>query len=159
MIKKMSSKKKYRTLQIVGIIVPLANIAFFTFLAVLLSFDKVWETIPTDGITSFYQWVTLILYRLNVYLAPGFVLSTFVFDKRYKWFSRLLIWFAWTFGVLLVLNATIKVFSIEQMPFMKCVTLFNNIDAVVLLTGFAISSINKKKVEFDKVDSLSDIRN
>ena len=115
-----------------------------------------WGNIETEGITSFQQWVTLIIYRLGIYLIPGFILSLFKFDKRYKYSSRLKIWFNWTFCIYLIANVVIKVFAIDKVLHFE---IFNALDSVVLLTGYVITFVTKEKVDFTSTEAIINAKN
>lgn len=90
-MKKMSSKKRFHLLKILGAILDLLMLFGITTLFALLKVDELWNKIPTEGITSFAQWITLIIYRFLLYVAPALILTLFRFDKRYKIISRFII--------------------------------------------------------------------
>lgn len=148
---KMTSKKKYLLLKIIGVFLVIINIAALTTICILLKWDYLWKNIEKDGISNFNQWITLVRYRLGLYLLPGLILSFFKFDKRYKFFSRLKLWYNWTFCVCLIANAIIKVFSIDLVFEF---TFFTHLDSVVLLIGYIMTYITKEGVSFDSTEAI-----
>lgn len=145
-MKKMSAKKKLFILKIVAVVVCFATIVLTTAIFALLGCAELWEDIHTKGITSFPQWLTIILYRIIVYLLPAIILSVFKFDKRYKWMTRFIIFLNWTLFVYLFCNVFIKFFELDSI--LK-ITIFENLDNVVMLLGYVLTAINKRKIEFD----------
>lgn len=107
---------------------------------------ELWKDIPTCGITSFIQWFTLISYRIIVYLLPAIILSFFRFDKRYKWMTRFIIFLNWTLFIYLFCNVVIKFFELDSI---LQITIFENLDNVVMLLGYVLTAVNKRKIEFD----------
>ncbi len=154
MKKKLTAKKKYTILKIAGLGLDVLVLFGLTGLGVLLGFDKLWENIDTEGIKTFTQWITLITYRLGIYLLPGIILSFFIFDKRFKYLPRLRIWLNWTLCLYLIANAIIRVFAINNLC--PKLNIFNNIDAVVLLIGYVLTFVTKEKVEFDSTGAIID---
>lgn len=149
----MTAKKKFAILKIAGIIVDAVMVLGLTALGVLLGFDRLWEGINANGFSSFGQWASLVFYRLGLYLLPGFILSFVVFDKRFKYISRLRIWLNWTLGIYLITNVVIKVFAIDVALKKE---IFNSIDSVAMLIGYVITFITKEKVEFDSTGAIID---
>ena len=147
----IKSKTKYKILKIVGIVLTISNIVLITTIFVLFGCAEYWNGIEENGFASFWQWLSLTSYRLLLYLLPGLILSVFCFDKRYKYFTRLKIWLNWTFCLMLVANAIIKVFSIDIVLGLK---IFNNLDMVVLLVGYLLTFISKEKVSFDSTEAI-----
>ena len=150
-MRKITSKKYFKILKIAGIIIDAFVLFGMTAIGVFLGWDALWENIEANGITSFYEWFSLIIYRLTIYLLPGFLLSFFVFDKRYKYSSRLKIWLNWTLCIYLLCNAFIKVFAIDKLLNFQ---IFNSIDVVVLLIGYVITFATKEKVSFDSTEAI-----
>ena len=147
----MTAKRKFIILKIVGVILDVVTVFGLTGLGVLLNFDKLWEGIDMNGFSSFGQWASLVFYRLGLYLLPGFILSFVVFDKRFKYISRLRIWLNWTLGFYLLANVIIRVFAID-LALKK--EIFNSVDSVVMLVGYVITFITKEKVEFDSTGAI-----
>jgi len=71
-MRRKTSKQKYISIKILGIFLNIIIVFSTTALGVFLGLDILWQDIPLSGITNFYQWITLITYRLIIYLAPGF---------------------------------------------------------------------------------------
>lgn len=122
-----------------------------TIIGVVLGWDVLWNNIDEEGVTNFYQWFSLIIYRLNIYLLPGFILSFYPFDKRYKYITRLIIWLNWTLCIYLFVSAFIRVFAINKV---FNFSIFTNIDVVVLLVGYIFTFITKEKVSFDSTEAI-----
>ena len=147
----MTAKKKFFIIKIVGLVLDAVVVIGLTALGVLLNFDKLWEGIDENGFSSFGQWASLVFYRLGLYLIPGFLLSFVVFDKRFKYISRLRIWLNWTLGIYLLTNVVVRTFAIDILLKRE---IFGNIDSVVMLAGYVITFITKEKVEFDSTGSI-----
>lgn len=143
---KVSAKKKLFILKISGFILCPLTIFITTAIFTLLECDILWKDISENGISSFIQWITLILYRLLIYLLPSLVLSCFPFDKRYKWMTRFIIFLSWTFFIYLFSNVIISFFEIDSI---LDINIFGNLDNAVLLMGYVLTAINKRKIEFD----------
>ena len=145
-MKKSSAKKKLFLLKILAVILcPITVFATTTFF-VFIGCAELWKDIPTCGITSFIQWFTLISYRIIVYLLPAIILSFFRFDKRYKWMTRFIIFLNWTLFIYLFCNVVIKFFELDSI---LQITIFENLDNVVMLLGYVLTAVNKRKIEFD----------
>ena len=155
-MKQLNSKQKFNYIKYFGIAIVLLSIFGFTSLCVAFGFDELWKDIDSNGITSINQWVTIICYRLCLYFFPGFFLATFVFDKRYKYISRLCIWLNWTFFIYIFIKVIIEVFALDMVLNIR---LFNNLDSVVLLAGYVLTYIKKQKVEFASSDTVLSPKN
>lgn len=142
----MSAKFKFSLLKIVGVILCPLTVFIVTVIFTVLKCDSLWEDIYKYGITSFSQWISLITYRLLIYLAPAILLSLFRFDKRYKWMTRFIIFLSWTFFIYLFSNVLIAFFEIDVL---LDIHIFENLDNAVLLLGYILTLINKRKIEFD----------
>ena len=145
-MKKMSAKKKLFILKIMAVVICFATIFLTTAIFTLLGCAELWRDIPTNGISTFAQWLTIILYRIIVYLLPAIILSVFKFDKRYKWMTRFIIFLNWTLFIYLFCNVFIKFFELDSI--LK-ITVFENLDNIVMLLGYVLTAINKRKIEFD----------
>ena len=143
---KLSARKKLLILKIVGIFLCPLTIFFVTTIFVLLGCSELWGSISQNGISSWSQWVTLILYRFNIYLMPAMILSLFHFDKRYKWMTRLIIFLSWTFFIYLFSQVIISFFEIDTL---LNINIFSNLDNAILLFGYILTAINKRRIEFD----------
>ena len=152
----MTAKKKFTTLKVIGVFLDIFVVFGLTTLVVLLDFDKLWEGIDINGFPSFTQWLSLVFYRLSLYLFPGFILAFFIFDKRFKYISRLKIWLNWTLGLYLFANVAIRVFAINVALKKE---LFSSIDSIVMLVGYIITFITKEKVEFDSTGAIINPKN
>lgn len=149
----MKSKTKFKIIKSVSFfVIPmfffLVSVAFAVFGA-----SELWGNMFDKGIDSFAQWITLILYRFLVYILPAIILSFFVFDKRYSFSSRLIIWFNWSFFIYLLIYAIINIFALNLV---FNIELFSTLDAIMILLGYVFTYIKKKPVEFDKVETIID---
>lgn len=151
MNKKFTAKKKYRCLQIIGVVLVLLVLFGTTALYVLLGIDELWASIAEGQITNFSQWITLVIYRIVIYLLPATLLTIFKFDKRYKTSSRFVIWLNWTMFIYLITKAVIEVFAIDLL---LGITMFNVVDSFVLLLGYILTLIKKRKIEFDSSGAI-----
>ena len=151
MNKKFTAKKKYRCLQIIGAVLVLLVLFGTTALYVLLGIDELWASIAEGQITNFSQWITLVIYRIVIYLLPATLLTIFKFDKRYKTSSRFVIWLNWTMFIYLITKAVIEVFAIDLL---LGITMFNVVDSFVLLLGYIFTLIKKRKIEFDSSGAI-----
>lgn len=151
MNKKFTAKKKYRCLQIIGVVLVLLVLFGTTALYVLLGIDELWASIAEGQITNFSQWITLVIYRIVIYLLPATLLTIFKFDKRYKTSSRFVIWLNWTMFIYLITKAVIEVFAIDLL---LGITMFNVVDSFVLLLGYIFTLIKKRKIEFDSSGAI-----
>lgn len=149
----MKAKTKYNILKIAGFLVDIIVLVSLTSIAVFFNFDILWEKIDTEGFKNFFQWFSLILYRLLIYFLPGLFLSMFKFDKRFKFSSRLKIWLNWTLGIFLLMKSLISVFEIDALLQIK---IFNKLDPTVLFFGYIFTFMTKQKVEFDSTLSIID---
>lgn len=147
----MTAKKKFYLFKISGALLVAVVLFVLTIIGVFLNLDHLWKNIDVEGFTSFWQWFSLVLYRLLLYLLPGLILSIFKFDKRYKFLSRFKIWLNWTLGIFLISKAIILVFAIDKLLH---ISVFENLDGVVLLVGYVFTLATKQKVEFDSTGAI-----
>lgn len=145
-MKKSSAKRKLFLLKILAVILCPITVFATTIFFVFIGCAELWKDIPTCGITSLIQWFTLISYRIIVYLLPAIILSFFRFDKRYKWMTRFVIFLNWTLFIYLFCNVVIKFFELDSI---HQITIFENLDNVVMLLGYVLTAVNKRKIEFD----------
>lgn len=150
-MRKMSAKKKLLILKISAIVLCPLVIFVITTIFTAMGCGELWADMAQNGITSFSQWITLILYRLLIYLLPAMMLSFFCFDRRYKLMDRLIILLSWTFFIYLFGNVIITFFEIDTL---LGITIFENLDAMVLLAGYVLTAINKRKIEFDSSGAI-----
>ena len=142
---KLMSKKKYRLIQIISAISLPIYFVLVTSLAVLFNWDLLWSSIPSEGITSFCQWITIVIYRILLYITPAVILMWFRYDKRYKLISRFVIWLNWSFVLYTIANVTICFLALDQTPYFSA---FNSLDNAIGLSGFVFTAILKRKIEF-----------
>lgn len=147
----MTAKKKFYLFKISGALLVAVVLFVLTIIGVFLNLDHLWKNIDVEGFTGFWQWFSLVLYRLLLYLLPGLILSIFKFDKRYKFLSRFKIWLNWTLGIFLISKAIILVFAIDKLLH---ISVFENLDGVVLLVGYVFTLATKQKVEFDSTGAI-----
>lgn len=147
----MTAKKKFYLFKISGALLAAGVLFVLTIIGVFLNLDHLWKNIDVEGFTSFWQWFSLVLYRLLLYLLPGLILSIFKFDKRYKFLSRFKIWLNWTLGIFLISKAIISAFAIDKLLH---ISVFGNLDGVVLLVGYVFTLATKQKVEFDSTGAI-----
>lgn len=147
----MKVKTKLKMIKAISFItIPL----FFILISVIftvLGVSELWGNMFDTGIISFPQWITLILYRFLIYVFPAIGLSFIVFDKRYSYCSRLIIWLNWSFFVYLLIYAMVNVFALNLV---LNIELFSSLDAIILLLGYVFTYIKKKPIEFDKVETI-----
>lgn len=151
----MTAKKKYRFIKYLGIILNLLVKFIITTIGALFHWNELWKPFMENGekISSFNQWITLIIYRLVIYLVPALILSIFKFDKRYNWTSRACIWLNWIFCLDLMVKASITVFAIDKI---WDINIFNTLDSIILLVGYVFTFIKRKPISFDSTGSIID---
>lgn len=148
---KLTAKKKYNIIRLVSAIGLIIHPLLVSVIAVLLNWDLLWKGIETEGVTSFGQWLSLIVYRVMLYIFPAIVLMQIPFDKRYKKSSLFVIWLNWTFAVYLIISLFIKVFAFDML---LDISVFNTLDSFVGLSGFVLTAILKKKIELGTVGAI-----
>ena len=141
---KMTSKKKYRLIQIFSTLSLPIYFILVTSLSVLFNWDLLWSSIPAEGITTFSQWITIVAYRILLYIIPAVILMWFRYDKRYKLTSRFVIWQNWIFMLYTIANVTICFLALDQTPYFAA---FNSLDSAIGLSGFVLTTILKRKIE------------
>lgn len=150
-MKKISAKRKLVILKIGGIILCPLTVFVVTVVFTAIGCADLWIDIQQNGITSFLQWFTLIFYRLLIYLLPAIILAFVKFDQRCKWMTRFIIFLSWTFFIYLFSNVIINFFEIDTL---LDITIFGNLDTAVLLAGYVLTAINKRKIEFDSSGAI-----
>lgn len=103
------------------------------------------------GIENFQQWWTLILYRLLIYVPLPLILGAFVFDKHYKYFSRIIMCYNWMFLIYLIING---IFDILAINMLKNISIFKTLSSFVSIFGYLFTFLNKKTVSFDDVGNI-----
>ena len=141
---KMTSKKKYRLVQIVSALSLPIYFVLITSLTVLFNWDLLWSSIPSEGITTFSQWITIVIYRILLYITPAVILMWLRYDKRYKLISRFVIWQNWIFMLYTIANVAICFLALDQTPYFSA---FNSLDSAIGLSGFILTAILKRKIE------------
>lgn len=147
----MKAKTKYKILQFITIIAT--PIYFFTISAIfaLLKVDDIWGEMFEIGIENFQQWWTLLVYRLLIYVPLPLVMGLFVFDKRYKYISRVVICYNWMFLVYLIINGLLDIFAINMI---KDVSIFGTLSSFVSILGYIFTYLKKETISFDDVGNI-----
>ncbi len=148
---KMASKKKYRLIQIVSTLLLPIYFVLITSLAVLFDWDLLWSSVSSEGITTFDQWVTIVIYRVLLYIIPAAILMWFKCDKRYKTISRFVIWLNWIFMLYTIANTAICFLALDQTLYFA---MFNSLDSAIGLSGFVFTAILKRKIEFGTAGAI-----
>lgn len=148
---KMTSKKKYRLIQVVSALFLPIYFILVTLVTVLFNWDLLWSSIPSEGITTFCQWITIVLYRIFLYIVPALILMCFMYDKRYKTISRFVIWLNWILMLYTIANVTIRFMALDQTRYFAA---FNSLDSVIGLSGFVFTAILKRKIEFGTAGTI-----
>lgn len=147
----MKAKTKYKTLKWITIILtPIYFLSISTIFA-LLKIDDIWGEMFEIGIENFQQWWTLILYRLLIYVPLPLILGAFVFDKHYKYFSRIIMCYNWMFLIYLIING---IFDILAINMLKNISIFKTLSSFVSIFGYLFTFLNKKTVSFDDVGNI-----
>lgn len=149
---KLTAKKKYIRLQITSAVLLLPYFFVLTSLVVLFNWDLLWAPISTEGITKFSQWITIVLYRILLYIEPALILMCFRYDKRYKTVSRFVIWLNWILMLYTIVNFTICFLALDQTRYFSA---FNSLDSVIGLSGFVFTAILKRKIEFGTAGAIA----
>ena len=148
-MKNLAVKQKMVILKVAG--VALCAIFLFGLGWVLAYFDigAMWKTLSQTKFSDIGAWLSLIGYRICVYLLPAIILSLYPYDKRLKWMSRFIIWLNWTFFIYLISKA---VFYFLAFNLVLDLELFENLDNIVLLMGYILTYINKRKIDLGTMD-------
>ncbi len=149
----MTSKKKYFLLRIFGFFLLIIYVIALTAIFVAFGAYELWKDIPQQGISSFNQWWTIILYRILLYLAFPFLFSIYRFDKRIKWVNRLLIWFNFFFFIFLL---TQSIYYFLALNLLRNNPILSALDSLSLLVGYIFTLIKKQKIEFDSTGAIID---
>ena len=150
----MKAKTKYNLIKYLGILLVALVCFLLTLVFTLCGAYECWKEIPNEGITTFGQWASIIAYRLFLYLLAPFLLSIFKFDKRYKWGSRFLIWLNWCLFIFIVAKAIYIFFAINMLN--KNIEILSSLDSFIILAGYVMTYIKKKKVSFDSTGAIID---
>lgn len=147
----MKAKTKYKiTKWVLFFAIPL-YVFIITSIFALLKIDDIWGNMFNEGITSGKQWITLILYRLLIYVPLPWIIGIVAFDKRYKYMSRVIIWYNWMFFVYLIFYSCYDILAIDLILDVKG---FNTLSAFVLILGYLFTYIKKKTISFDDTNNI-----
>lgn len=142
----MKAKTKYKLLKWIIIIgTPIYFFLISSFFA-LLKVDDIWGDMFDEGIQNFIQWFTLIFYRILIYIPLPLIIGIFRFDKRYKYSSRVVIWYNWMFSVYLLFYG---IYEFAALDLMVKVDIFNKLSSILLILGYVFSYAMKKPISFD----------
>lgn len=145
MVKKFT-RKKLNILRGLSILVVVIFTIALTAIFALLGVADIWKTIPEEGIKTFSQWSTLILYRVLLYVGPALALSFYKFDKRFNYINRFIIWLNWTLAIYFIISLIFDFFGINMIIHIE---LFKHANVVIALAGYVLTFVLKKKIEFD----------
>lgn len=147
----MKAKAKYKILKFITIIGT--PIYFFVISAVFALFkvDDIWGEMFEIGIENFQQWWTLLLYRILIYVPLPLIMGLFVFDKRYRYLSRVIICYNWMFLVYSIINGILDVFAINMI---KDISIFETLSSFVSILGYLFTYLKKETISFDDVGNI-----
>ncbi|MDR1939652.1 MAG: hypothetical protein LBQ40_02510 [Clostridiales bacterium] len=125
--------------------------AIITLSFALLDTGTLWESLEKDGnVTSALQYISLILYRLLIYLLPAVVLwltSKRFKTKKYGFLECL----NFQFAIYTILKCMVVLFALDYLLSIK---MFNAMNNYVVIFGYVITLISKKKADLGKIDLL-----
>lgn len=147
----MKVKNKYILLKSLIAFFSLLNIFLVSAIYVLFDVDYLWGDMFEKGITEFSQWLTLILYRLLIYVPVPLLFAIIKYDKRTKYLTRVVIWYNWMFLVYLILYGLYDILAIDLLSNVK---IFDSLSSFILLLGYIITYISKKTVSFDDTQNI-----
>ena len=104
-----------------------------------------------NGIENFSQWISLIIYRILIYVPIPLIFGIFKFDKRTKYLTRITIWYNWMFLVYLIFYG---VYEILAFNLIFDVGIFNTLSSFVLVLGYLFTYIAKKPISFDEPKNI-----
>lgn len=147
----MKAKTKYNIIKFITIIGT--PIYFFIISAIfaLLKVDDIWDKMFEIGIENFQQWWTLLLYRILIYVPFPLIMGLFVFDKRYRYLSRVIICYNWMFLVYLIINGILDIFAINMI---KGISIFETLSSFVSILGYLFTFLKKETISFDDVGNI-----
>lgn len=147
----MKAKTKYKILKFITIIGT--PIYFFAISAIfaLLKVDDIWGEMFEIGIDNFQQWWTLLLYRFLIYVPLPLIFGFFVFDKRYKYLSRVIMCYNWMFLVYLIINGLLDILAINLI---KDISIFGTLSSFVSILGYLFTYLKKETISFDDVGNI-----
>ena len=147
----MKAKTKYTILKIAMIFISIINIFFISGIFVLCKVDYLWDGMFENGIDNFSQWISLIIYRILIYVPIPLIFGIFKFDKRTKYLTRITIWYNWMFLVYLIFYG---VYEILALNLIFDVGIFNTLSSFVLVLGYLFTYIAKKPISFDEPKNI-----
>jgi hypothetical protein len=113
-----------------------------------------WENMFDDGINTFGQWVSLIVYRVLIYVLPALFIMCIPLNKNDKKKNKFIVWLNWTFFVYLVIKFIIEVFAIDLILLKYNIILFSNVDSMAALLGYLLTWIKKEKIELGSSETI-----
>ena len=139
-------KKLFNILKKIGKSIFLCMVPILIFLLITSGFaffdaGLAWENLDSNFIWSSY--LTLISYRLSIYLVPGFLL--FVFGKN-KNKASLINSFENQFISYALLKLVWEFFAVD---FILSTTIFDQMDSAIILIGLLLSLVLNKKVKLE----------
>ena len=147
----MKAKTKYKLIK--GLMIPatLLHIFIISSIFVVFNVDKLWENMFELGQANILQILTLVLYRVLLYVPLPFIMAIFKFDERYNYSSRLIIWFNKMFLILLVIYA---IFDFCSLYLLTKITILESLSSFILLLGYIFTYIKKKPISFDERENI-----
>lgn len=142
----MKAKTKYKLLKWTTIIGTLLYFLLVSSFFALLKVDDIWGNMFEKGIQNFPQWITLILYRILIYIPLPLIIGIIKFDKRYNYSSRVVIWYNWMFFVYLLFYG---IYEFAALDLIFKVGIFNKLSSIILILGYVFSYAMKKPISFD----------
>lgn len=135
--------------------IPLWLVAI-TLIFTALGAAELWQPMFEDGANTFFQWFSLVLYRIILYIIPAIILCIGSLRKETKFGELFLYWLNWQCFVYLLWKAIITVVAIDIAFNME---ILSSIDGVVLLFGYVFTFFKKKEIEFGKLNNQLTIDN
>ena len=147
----MKARKKYNLIRFaVCIGTPFYFIAISIIFA-LLRVDEIWGDMFEVGIQNSLQWCTLVLYRILIYVPFPLIMGMFVFDKKYKYRSRVTNCYNWMFLSYSIIYCVIDIFAINMI---EDFSIFGTLSSFVSIFGYLLTYINKKPISFDDAGNI-----
>lgn len=123
-------------------------------LYVFLGVDRMWGNMFDDGINTFGQWFSLIIYRVLIYVLSALFIMCIAPNKNGKKRDKFIVWLNWTFFVYLVIKFIIEVFAIDLILLKYNIILFSNVDSLAALLGYLLTWIKKEKIELGSSETI-----
>ena len=153
-MEKKKSKILFRIIK--WLIMPLSIVAYIFIISSIFTIfkaDLYWGNMFEIGQASIGQIALLVLYRLFLYIPLPWIISFIKFDNRYKYISRVVIWYNWMF---LILSFVLAIYEISSLNLLIKIKPFNSLSSVVLLLGYVFTFFKKEKVDFTDSEILVD---